>query len=73
MASGGPAAGRCVMFNSYHEEFADAERMINFVKEKKASGALYNIFGETIKVTPSAGPGSPAGVDVLALLYSFTV
>ena len=38
-----------VWFNSYHKNFDDAERAIVFVKEGKASGKLYNIFGETIE------------------------
>lgn len=65
-----------VFFNSYHQDFNDAERMINFVKDGKASGKLYNIFGETIDVhtTPTPGPhGETTVVDVLGLIYSFTI
>jgi hypothetical protein len=65
-----------VFFNSYHQDFNDAERMINFVKDGKASGKLYNIFAETIDVhtTPTPGPhGETTVVEVLGLIYSFTI
>ena len=60
-----------VFFNSYHRNFDDAERAINFVKEGKASGKLYNIFGETIDVHTSPSFSGPI-IEVLALIYSFT-
>jgi|MudIll2142460700_1097286.scaffolds.fasta_scaffold429642_2 hypothetical protein len=65
-----------VFFNSYHQDFNDAERMINFVKEGKVSGKLYNIFGETVEVhtTPTPGPhGETTVAEVLGLIYSFTI
>ncbi|HEX6901889.1 MAG TPA: hypothetical protein VF789_19365 [Thermoanaerobaculia bacterium] len=65
-----------VFFNSYHQDFNDAERMVNYVKEGKASGKLYNIFGETLEVhtTPTPGPnGETTVVEVLGLIYSFTL
>lgn len=65
-----------VYFNSYHQGFKDAERMINFVKDGKVSGKLYNIFGETIDVhtTPTRGPkGETTVIEVLGLIYSFTI
>lgn len=69
-------SGEFVFFNSYHQDFNDAERIINFVKDGKASGKLYNIFAETIDVhtTPSPGPnGETIVVEVLGLIYSFTL
>lgn len=65
-----------VFFNSYHQDFNDAERMINYVKDGKASNKLYNIFGETMEVhtTPTPGPnGETTVVEVLGLIYSFTI
>jgi len=65
-----------VYFNSYHQSFDDAQHTINFVKEGKASGKLYNIFGETIDVhiTPTPGPhGETTVVEVLGLIYSYTI
>jgi len=65
-----------VFFNSYHQDFNGAERTINFVKDGKASGKLYNIFAETIDVhtTPTPGPhGETTVVEVLGLIYSFTI
>ncbi len=65
-----------VFFNSYHQSFDDAEHTINFVKEGKTSGKLYNIFGETIDVhiTPTPGPhGETTVVEVLGLIYSYTI
>jgi hypothetical protein len=60
-----------VFFNSYHEDFSDAEHAINFVKEGKSSGKLYNIFGETIEVNTSPTLGKVT--EVLALIYSFVI
>ena len=60
-----------VFFNSYHQDFNDAERAVNFVKEGKANGKLYNIYAETIDIhTSPSFPGSI--IEVLALIYSFT-
>lgn len=60
-----------VFFNSNHEDFLDAERTINFVKEGKASGKLYNIFAETIGVHTSPTLGQVT--EVLSLIYSFVI
>ena len=60
-----------VFFNSYHKNFDDAERAINFVVEGKASGKLYNIFAETIEVHTSPSFSGPI-IEALALIYSFT-
>jgi hypothetical protein len=60
-----------VFFNSDHQDFADAERMINFVREGKKSGRLYNIFGQTLQVNTSPTLGTV--VEVLGLIYSFTL
>jgi hypothetical protein len=65
-----------VYFNSYHQSFEDAQHTINFVKEGKTSGKLYNIFGETLEVhiTPTPGPhGETTVVEVLGLIYSYTI
>lgn len=65
-----------VFFNSYHQDFNDAQHTINFVKDGKTSGALYNIWAETIDVhtTPTPGPhGETTVVEVLSLIYSFTI
>ena len=65
-----------VFFNSYHQSFADAQQTIAFVKDGKTSGKLYNIFAETIEVhtTPTPGPnGETTVVEVLSLIYSFTI
>lgn len=59
-----------VFFNQYHQGFNDAERAVNFVKEGKASGKLYNIFGETIEIHTSPS-FSGSIIEVLALIYSF--
>ncbi len=64
-----------VFFNSFHEDFKDAEKTIKFVKEGKANGTLYNIYGETVLVTSSPRPGKPPVqvIEVLALIYSFFI
>jgi hypothetical protein len=65
-----------VFFNSYHQSFADAQHAINFVKDGKGNGYLYNIFAETIEVhtTPTPGPnGETTVVEVLSLIYSFNI
>jgi len=65
-------AGIHVVFNSYHDDFGDAERAINFVREKMPTGELYNVFAETIEVhTSDVGGGTLVTVaEVLALIYS---
>ena len=60
-----------VFFNSNHEDFLDAEHTINFVKEGKTSGKLYNIFAETIEVHTSPSLGQVT--EVLSLIYSFVI
>ncbi len=59
-----------IFFNSYHQNFNDAQSAINFVKEGKESGKLYNIFGETTDVHTSPSFPGPI-IEVLALIYSF--
>lgn len=63
-----------VFFNSYHKNFDDAHYTVNFIKDGKASGKLYNIFAQTIEVhtTPTPGPhGETTVVEVLGIIYSF--
>jgi hypothetical protein len=64
-----------VFFNSDHQDLSDAERMVNFVREGKSNGRLYNIFGQTIDVHSSQiGPStSVTTVEVLGLIYSFNL
>lgn len=62
-----------VFFNSEHQDFADAERMVNFVKEGKSSGRLYNIFAKTLEIHTSPGPPPVTVVEVLGLIYSYTL
>jgi hypothetical protein len=60
-----------VFFNSNHEDFSDAEHTINFVKDGKSSGKLYNIFAETIAVNTSPTLGKVT--EVHSLIYSFVI
>jgi hypothetical protein len=62
-----------VFFNSEHQDFDDAERMVNFVREGKKSGRLYNIFAKTLEVHTSPGPPPVTVVEVLGLIYSYTL
>jgi hypothetical protein len=68
------ASGDNVIFNSYHEDYADAERAITVVREAlTGNGPLYNIFAETIEVhTVDHGGGHIVTVyETLALIWSF--
>lgn len=64
-----------VFFNSDHEDFDDAQRMVNFVKDGKANGKLYNIFAQTIDIhTSQISPKkTETTFEVLGLIYSFTL
>jgi hypothetical protein len=64
-----------VVFNSWHQDFADAERAIALVSDSLnglGPRRVYNIFGETIEVhSADIGGGSPVNVtEVLALIWS---
>ena len=64
-----------VAFNSWHEDFADAERAIDLVSDSLSGVGerhVYNIFGETIEVhTADIGGGTVVNVtEVLALIWS---
>ena len=64
-----------VAFNSWHQDFADAERAIALLSDSLSGiGArrVYNIFGETIAVhTSDVGGGKLITVsEVLALIWS---
>ncbi|MEW6144237.1 MAG: hypothetical protein AB1598_04375 [Thermodesulfobacteriota bacterium] len=66
-----------VAFNSWHEDFGDAERPIDLLRHSlqgTAERPVYNIFGETIEVhTADIGGGSVVNVtEVLALIWSMT-
>jgi hypothetical protein len=64
-----------IAFNSWHQDFADAERAIALVSDS-LNGAgprpVYNIFGETIEVhSADHGGGHVVSVvEVLALVWS---
>jgi hypothetical protein len=55
--------------DAFHDDFTDAEHTINFVREGKANGKLYNIYAETIDVHISPTLGITC--EVLSLIYSF--
>ncbi len=64
-----------VAFNSWHEDFSDAERAIDLVSDSLSGVGerhVYNIFGETIEVhAADIGGGPPVNVtEVLALIWS---
>jgi hypothetical protein len=66
-----------VAFNSWHQDFGDAERPIDLLRHSlqgTADRPIYNIFGETIEVhTSDIGGGSVVNVtEVLALIWSMT-
>ena len=63
--------GHYVFFNSYHPSFEDAEHTVHYVRDGKASGNLYNIYGETIDVHTSPTLGLTC--EVLSLIYSFVM
>jgi len=64
--------GLNIAFNSYHQDFSDAEHAIDFAKTKIPTGELYNIFGETIDVHTSDHGGGHlvTVVEVRALIWS---
>jgi hypothetical protein len=67
--------GNNVVFTSYHEDYLDAERAIDAVRESlTGDGALYNIFAETIEIhTADHGGGHIVQVvETLVLIWSFT-
>lgn len=64
-----------VVFNSWHEDYADAERAIDLVSDSLngvGERRVYNVFGETIDVhTADIGGGTLINVtEVLALIWS---
>jgi hypothetical protein len=64
-----------VAFNSWHQDFADAERAIALVSDSLngvGDRRVYNIFGEVIDLhTADIGGGPPVRVtEVLALIWS---
>lgn len=68
------ASGDNIAFNSYHEDYRDAERAIDVVREAlNGKGTLYNIFAETIEVhTADHGGGKIVTVcETQALIWSF--
>jgi hypothetical protein len=63
-----------VVFNSFHQDYADAERAIAVVREAlTADGPLYNIFAETLESHSSdLGGGKIVNTcETLALIWSF--
>lgn len=66
-----------IVFNSWHQDYADAERAIDIVRhtlDGTAERPVYNIFGETIDMhTSDHGGGNVVNVtEVLALIWSMT-
>lgn len=66
-----------VAFNSWHEDYGDAERPIDLLRHSlqgTAERPIYNIFAETIEIhTADIGTGPPVTVtEVLALIWSMT-
>lgn len=66
-----------IVFNSLHQDFSDAERAIDIVRQTLAGTAerpVYNIFGETIDIhTSDHGGGTLVNVtEVLVLIWSMT-
>lgn len=64
-----------VVINSWHEDYADAERAIDVVinsLEGVGERRLYNVFGETIEVHTSVHAGGTVNVfEVQGLIWSF--
>jgi hypothetical protein len=62
-----------VVFNSYHQDYGDAERAIAAVRESlTGDGPLYNIFAETIETHSHTSAGKLITVcETLALIWSF--
>jgi len=66
-----------VVFNSWHQDYGDAERPIDLLRHSlqgTAERPIYNIFGETIDIhTADIGSGPPVNVtEVLAIIWSMT-
>jgi hypothetical protein len=65
-----------VAFNSWHQDFGDAERTIDLLRhtlQGTAERPLYNIFGETIEIhTADHGDRIVRVTEVLALIWSMT-
>ena len=64
-----------VALNSWHQDFADAERAIDLVRDslnQVGDRRVYNVFGETIEIhtSPSAGGSWHYVIEVLALIWS---
>jgi hypothetical protein len=64
-----------VALNSWHQDFADAERAIDLVRNslnQVGDRRVYNVFGETIDVHTSPSPGGTSHyvIEVLALIWS---
>ena len=65
-----------VAFNSWHQDYGDAERAIDLVRHSlqgTAERPIYNIFGETIEVhTAHHGDETVNVTEVRALIWSMT-
>jgi len=64
-----------VALNSWHQDFADAERAIDLVSDslnQVGDRRVYNVFCETIEIhtSPSVGGSSHHVAEVLALIWS---
>jgi len=64
-----------VAFNSWHEDYADAERAIDLLSDSLSGVGerrVYNIFGEVIELhVADIGGGPPVNViEVLAIIWS---
>ena len=64
-----------VVINSWHEDYADAERAIDVIINSLSGVGerrLYNVFGETIEIHASHHAGSVVNViEVQGLIWSF--
>jgi hypothetical protein len=66
-----------VVFNSWHQDYGDAERPIDLLRHSlqgTAERPIYNIFAETIDIhTADIGSGSLVNVtEVLAIIWSMS-
>jgi len=64
-----------VVINSWHHDFADAERAIDLVRDSLlgvGDRKIYNVFGETIEVHTSPRPGGTSVqiIEVRGLIWS---
>ena len=64
-----------VAFNSWHQDFADAEHAIDLVRnsfKQVGDRCVYNVFGEIIEIykSPTAAGSSHYVIEVLALIWS---